>query len=96
MNDIRRTILWVIFGFSLVMLWDQWQLHNGRKPTFFPGATPTVAQAERPLGAASVPSGVPVATGSAAANPAAIASATASDVQTQDTPRELVEAQTDV
>ena len=40
MNDIRRTILWVVFGFSLVMLWDQWQLHNGKKPTFFPTATP--------------------------------------------------------
>ena len=38
MNDIRRTILWVVFGFSLVMLWDQWQIHNGRKPTFFPPA----------------------------------------------------------
>ena len=96
MNDIRRTILWVIFGFSLVMLWDQWQLHNGRKPTFFPSATPTVAQVERPVGAASVPSGVPVAAGSAAANPAAIATAAASDVQTQAAPRELVEAQTDV
>jgi YidC/Oxa1 family membrane protein insertase len=96
MNDIRRTILWVIFGFSLVMLWDQWQLHNGRKPTFFPSATPTVAQAERPVGAASVPSGVPVAAGSAAANPAAIASAAASDVQAQAVPRELVEVQTDV
>ena len=96
MNDIRRTILWVIFGFSLVMLWDQWQLHNGRKPTFFPSATPTVAQVERPVGAASVPSGVPVAAGSAAANPAAIATAAASDVQSQAVPRELVEAQTDV
>jgi YidC/Oxa1 family membrane protein insertase len=96
MNDIRRTILWVIFGFSLVMLWDQWQLHNGRKPTFFPSATPTVAQVERPVGAASVPSGVPVAAGSAAANPAAIATAAASDVQSQAAPRELVEAQTDV
>jgi YidC/Oxa1 family membrane protein insertase len=96
MNDIRRTILWVIFGFSLVMLWDQWQLHNGRKPTFFPSATPTVAQVERPVGAASVPSGVPVAAGSVAANPAAIATAAASDVQTQAAPRELVEVQTDV
>jgi YidC/Oxa1 family membrane protein insertase len=36
MNDIRRTILWVIFGFSMVMLWDQWQVFNGRKATFFP------------------------------------------------------------
>ena len=34
MNDIRRTILWVIFGFSLVLLWDQWQVFNGNKPTF--------------------------------------------------------------
>ena len=25
MNDIRRTILWVIFGFSMVLLWDKWQ-----------------------------------------------------------------------
>ena len=41
MNDIRRTILWVVFGFSLVMLWDQWQVHNGKKPTFFPSSVPT-------------------------------------------------------
>jgi len=39
MNDIRRTILWVIFGFSMVLLWDQWQVYNGHKATFFPGAT---------------------------------------------------------
>ena len=44
MNDIRRTILWVIFGFSMVLLWDQWQVHNGHKATFFPtAAKPTVA-----------------------------------------------------
>ena len=58
MNDIRRTILWVVFGFSLVMLWDQWQIHNGRKPTFFPpapgattaatGAAPTAASISTP------------------------------------------------
>ena len=36
MNDIRRTILWVIFGFSMVLLWDQWQGYNGRPATFFP------------------------------------------------------------
>ena len=41
MNDIRRTILWVVFGFSLVMLWDQWQIHNGKNPTFFPSAVQT-------------------------------------------------------
>jgi len=36
MNDIKRTILWVIFGFSMVLLWDQWQVHNNKKPMFFP------------------------------------------------------------
>lgn len=41
MNDIRRTILWVIFGFSMVMLWDQWQVFNGHKATFFPSASQT-------------------------------------------------------
>ena len=46
MNDIRRTILWVIFGFSMVLLWDQWQVYNGRKPTFFPSAA--VAPSDRP------------------------------------------------
>jgi YidC/Oxa1 family membrane protein insertase len=56
MNDIRRTILWVIFGFSLVLLWDQWQIYNGAKPTFFP-STPVqpAATAKGPAGASSVP-----------------------------------------
>ena len=62
MNDIRRTILWVIFGFSLVMLWDQWQLHNGRPATFFP--VPTASSA---ASAASAPAnGVPNAAAAAA------------------------------
>jgi YidC/Oxa1 family membrane protein insertase len=43
MNDIRRTILWVVFGFSIVMLWDQWQLHNGHKATFFPSPAQQIA-----------------------------------------------------
>ncbi|WP_208511727.1 hypothetical protein [Variovorax paradoxus] len=44
MNDIRRTILWVIFGFSLVLLWDQWQVFNGNKPTFLPSTKPAAGQ----------------------------------------------------
>ena len=44
MNDIRRTILWVIFGFSMVLLWDQWQIFNGQKATFFPTPAPLAAQ----------------------------------------------------
>ena len=59
MNDIRRTILWVIFGFALVLLWDKWQVHNGHKATFFPvpGATQAAAPAIAPVssGATGVP-----------------------------------------
>jgi YidC/Oxa1 family membrane protein insertase len=56
MNDIRRTILWVIFGFSLVLLWDQWQVYNGRNPTFLPSTKPPVS-APAPAPAAGAPSG---------------------------------------
>ena len=98
MNDIRRTILWVIFGFSLVMLWDQWQVHNGRKPTFFPGPVQTAPQATGPANAASTPSGVPTPTNSAA-SPSQIVQATAVTSLPAGAPavaRERVTAQTDV
>lgn len=56
MNDIRRTILWVIFGFSMVLLWDQWQVHNGQKATFFPSpAKPELVTSATP--AAAMPAG---------------------------------------
>jgi YidC/Oxa1 family membrane protein insertase len=61
MNDIRRTILWVIFGFSLVLLWDQWQVYNGQKPTFFPSSAQSAkapVNAPAAIGTA-VPGGVP-------------------------------------
>ncbi len=72
MNDIRRTILWVIFGFSLVMLWDQWQVFNGRPATFLPSAKHSVSAPAAPP--AGVASGVPA---SAAAPSSASASNTA-------------------
>lgn len=100
MNDIRRTILWVIFGFSMVLLWDKWQLHNGNKATFFP-TTPAVtapaanAPASGAAGAASVPS----ASSASVPAPAAVAAAGASAVPGQAAPaakRERVEVKTDL
>jgi YidC/Oxa1 family membrane protein insertase len=87
MNDIRRTILWVIFGFSMVLLWDQWQVYNGRTATFFPSGKPA-ASAAAPGRAASAPvstlpapaaSGVPGAPAAvtAAAAPSAVPATTA-------------------
>ena len=74
MNDIRRTILWVIFGFSTVLLWDKWQVHNGHKALFFPAPAVTApapaadgAAATLPAStAASVPSAAVVQAGAAA------------------------------
>ena len=65
MNDIRRTILWVIFGFSMVLLWDQWQVFNGHKATFFPTASQTAkapataASAAAPVPGTSIPASTP-------------------------------------
>jgi len=75
MNDIRRTILWVIFGFSMVLLWDQWQVFNGQKATFFPSSTQTspssaTPSVKSPGSSAAVPSPTPsLATGSPAEVP---------------------------
>ena len=92
MNDIRRTILWVIFGFSMVMLWDQWQVHNGRKATFFPSPAQQTASVAANIAVPPVASstGVAVASGQTAAaggqsNPGAPA-----------VPKERFEVSTDV
>ncbi len=89
MNDIRRTILWVIFGFSMVLLWDAWQVHNGQKATFFPRPG-TVPVASAP---ASTASGVPTASApvAAAATPGQVPAGAASA-----TPSEQIEVSTDV
>ena len=59
MNDIRRTILWVVFGFSMVLLWDQWQVYSGHKPTFFPSNVNTAVDKTPSAPASGVPSAVP-------------------------------------
>ncbi|HCT9233401.1 membrane protein insertase YidC [Alcaligenes sp. WGS1538] len=56
--DIRRTILWMIFSFSLLLLWNNWQEYNG-KPSLFassPATTQTQAAPE-PAADGSVPAG---------------------------------------
>ena len=44
MTDIRRTLLWVVFSMSLVLLWDGWNKHNGR-PSMFSPPPPATAPA---------------------------------------------------
>ncbi len=76
MNDMRRTILWVVFSVSLVLLWDAWNIHNGKAPMFAPRPAAVAASGASALApalpgsAAAVP--VPGAAITAAALPAAL------------------------
>jgi YidC/Oxa1 family membrane protein insertase len=69
MTDIRRTILWVVFTMSLVLLWDGWQRHNGQPSLFHPAPAKT---ASAPTGPAS---GAASGAALAAAQPGAAATA---------------------
>ena len=71
MNDIRRSILWVVFGFSMILIWDKWQIHNGKAPTFFPSSAataPAAAKGATPAASATLPA---AAAGTAAPSTAA-------------------------
>ncbi len=98
MNDIRRTILWVIFGFSLVLLWDKWQVHNGHQATFFP--SPKVSAPASPAAAsassAPVPAGTTAAAPGNAAIPQSAGAASANPAAAPSAPRERFEVSTDV
>jgi YidC/Oxa1 family membrane protein insertase len=81
MTDMRRTLLWVVFTMSLVLIWDAWNKHTGQ-PTLFgaPPASKTAPAAAPPAGAGGVagtaasgalgvpvPSALPAATSAVAA-----------------------------
>ena len=58
MTDLRRTLLWVVFSMSLVLIWDAWNRHNGEPSMFGPApvAKPAAAGASTAPGAVPVPS----------------------------------------
>ncbi len=99
MIDIRRTVLWVIFGFSLVLLWDKWQIHNGNKPLFAPG-TAVTQTAAADVGSVSASASASASASGASApagahqTPAATAANNAS--ATSSLPRERIDIDTDV
>ncbi|MBL8312149.1 MAG: membrane protein insertase YidC [Rubrivivax sp.] len=60
MTDIRRTLLWVVFTMSLVLLWDAWNKHTGQPTLFGGGARPAASAGSAPGTPASMPAaGVP-------------------------------------
>jgi len=98
MTDIRRTLLWVVFTMSLVLLWDAWNKHTGQPSLFGPSTTRSAASAP-PLAAsasqvgvpAPVATAVPGAGGAAATTPTGALPAAATGA-----PGELVVVTTDL
>ena len=83
MTDMRRTLLWVVFSMSLVLIWDAWNKHNGQPSMFSPPpvAAPAPAGAAPAAGTLPTPATPGAVPGVAAAAPAPAASgaATASE-----------------
>ena len=81
MTDIRRTLLWVVFSMSLVLIWDAWNKHNGR-PSLFglsppavvqpAGTTPPTTPLTTSPNASALPTPAAVPGVAAPANPAAV------------------------
>lgn len=65
MTDIRRTVLWVVFTMSLVLLWDGWQKHNGHPSMFSPAPAKPAAAASAPAGGVPASAALPAATAAA-------------------------------
>jgi len=98
MTDMRRTLLWVVFTMSLVLLWDAWNKHTGQ-PSIFGGAPrPAASAGAGPAAPPSAPAvGVPAP--AAVPTPAGVAPTTGVTLPTPgavSTTGELVTLTTDV
>ena len=54
-SDFKRTLLWVVFLSSLFMLWDSWQVYNGRPSFFGPAQEQSAAASSAAASAGSIP-----------------------------------------
>jgi len=69
--DIKRTVLWVIFSFSLLMLWDNYNRYTGKDSIFFGNADKQEQTAAKADGKGEQPvSDVPTVSGPVPANQA--------------------------
>ena len=66
----KRTILWIVFSVSLVLLWNQWMVSNGKQSMFSPTPPAATATAGKKAPASDLP------TATSAAGAAALPGAT--------------------
>jgi YidC/Oxa1 family membrane protein insertase len=94
MNDMRRTLLWVVFSMSLFLIWDAWNKHTGQPSLFSPPpAAQPVASGAAPVPAAS---GIPVPTGAATTPPTVGTAAPAAPATAPTTASEKIVITTDL
>ena len=102
MTDMRRTLLWVVFTMSLVLLWDAWNKHTGQpsifggsnRPAASAGSAPTSASSPVPSTVLPTLAGVPAAAATATGTPATVPAGTVAAASAQ--PKsELVTLSTD-
>lgn len=53
-SDIQRALLWILFGLSAFMLYDRWEVYNGKPPLFGP-ETQQTQNVSAPQGSADTP-----------------------------------------
>jgi YidC/Oxa1 family membrane protein insertase len=92
MDINKRTILWIVFAVSLVILWNDWMVSTGRPSMFSPAPPKTAATAPAKAGATGgVPAPAAPAVATAAAPGAIAAPGAAAPIKT-----EIVTITTDV
>lgn len=79
MNFRNRTTLWLVLAISLVMLWDNWNVYNGKTSYFFRSGSEASASAPAPK-KSRAKSDLPEASGKASATAQASDKATTNEV----------------
>src|SRR5437899_4695223 len=91
--DIKRTVLWVVFSLSILLLWDNWMRASGKPSMFFPTAN---QQAKGPASAAdAAKSDLPQASASSG-TPASAATTGAVSTDTTPVKGETIAISTDL
>jgi YidC/Oxa1 family membrane protein insertase len=93
MTDIRRTMLWVIFSMSLLLIWDGWNKYNG-KPSLFSTVPPYSGANPESNTITGIPKSTPDATPNVAKMPK-ISVTTANSSQKIDVLTDIVKATID-
>ncbi len=91
MDINKRTILWIVFAVSLVILWNDWMVSNGKQSMF--SATPPPAKVVSAPAASGAATGLPAPTAQAGAAVPGTAGATTAAAPAK---REVVTVTTDV